>query len=458
MKKRFPVSFLTAFFCLLLVLLSACSTPVAGSGGNSTPTTPTGAASTPGTPVTQTVPMPPTQTGCPAENTARAAVMRPLARGNLQNLVYIYNEVPPNTSIAYGHLRRYDVSNGHKAELVTSGVRIDQAQVSADGQWVLFLSIPDARGDRQHSAMLQLIRMDGQGLQTLYCFPTATYSGQTNSNRLPISIQWSVDEKSILVSVDTANTTSQVFLLDVAGGTIRQLFLDQNDTLYDYSVLTWLDKTHAYVIKQGLSGPTPPATIYLLDTSTATVAQPGLTQIFTTDTRMSYYSLDSSYDGTLLYSSYCLQAASPFKTNIQVGPATGGPRHPIYEQQPTNCIQTLRAISQNTLLLLVEVANDTRTVYSSQIWTMNLLSNSTQSLATLTSPNSGQTGYSLNPTSQFPWSNVSRDGSDYALQAINPVATNQTILVGEIKGGDPIAVAVTNPGLSSVSLVGWTTL
>lgn len=456
MIKHLRLSFSTISLCLLLVLVSACSLPLSNSGGNSTPTATTSSATPVSTP--QTVQMPPTQTSCPADGTARPAVMRNLVLGQLQNLVYIYNEVPQNTSIAFGHLRRYDVSNGHKAEIVSSGVRIDQAQISADGQWVLFLSIPDARGDSQHSAMLQIVRMDGEGLQTLYCFPKTTYSNSTSSSnsKLPIAFQWSVDQKSIVISENTNNTTSQIFLLDVASGAIRQLFQDQNDTLYSYSVITWLDNTHLYIVKQGTNAPTPPATIYLMDASTATVASPGLINILTTPTRMSYYALDSSYDGTLLYSSYCLLAASPFNTNIQVGPATGGSRHTIYQKQPDDCIQSLRAISSNKLLLLMQISH--AGVFENQVWTMDLLGNSTKTLTTLTHANSGQAGYSLNPTSQFPWSNVSRDGGFYALQAIDPIATNQTILVSSMKGGDPTAVAVTNPGSSSVSLAGWTTL
>lgn len=458
MKKRVRLSslFSAVFLCLLLILVSACdSQPVAG--GKGTPT-PAGSSSTAGgTPTVQTVQMPPTQTSCPAANTARAAVIRPLARGNLQNLVYVFNEVPDNTSTSTGHLRRYDVSNGHKANLVDSGQRIDQAQVSADGQWVLFLSIPDPRGDSQHSAMLQLIRMDGQGLQTLYCFPTANYSGSATGSKLPISLQWSVDEKSILISVNTSNDTSQIFLIDVASGAIRQLF-EQHDAQYSFSVVTWLDNTHFYIVKQGNSSPTPPATIYMMDASMATVANPGLVNILTTNTRMSYYSLDSNYDGTLLYSSYCSQAASPFRTSIQVGPAKGGARHAIYQEQPSDCIQTLRSVSSNTLLMLVQVANAGSNSFKDQMWKMNLLSNSAQTLTTLTSPDSGQTGYSLNPFSQFPWSNVSRDGSYYAIQAIDPVANNRTVLVGPMNGGDLTPVAVTDPGNSSVSLAGWTTL
>jgi hypothetical protein len=42
----------------------------------------------------QTVQMPPTQTSCPANGTARAAVMRPVKLGKHPTLVYVYNEVP----------------------------------------------------------------------------------------------------------------------------------------------------------------------------------------------------------------------------------------------------------------------------------------------------------------------------------------------------------------------------
>src|SRR5581483_9773863 len=225
-RSHCPPIFSGILLCLLLVLGTACSVqPVGGSGGNATPTVPNGTAGSNngGTPAgnapSQTVQMPQTQTSCPATGTARAAVMRPLLLGHDQDLVYIYNEVPQNTTTSAGHLRRYDATTGQKTEIVSSGLRIDQAQVSADGQWVLFLSIPDPRGDHQHSAMLQLVRMDGQGLQTLYCFPNQTYSGQ-NYSRLPISLQWSVDQQSILFSVNTDNSTSQVELLNVSTGAL----------------------------------------------------------------------------------------------------------------------------------------------------------------------------------------------------------------------------------------------
>lgn len=455
--------------CFLLILLTACSSLPGSSGTNSTPTpglgssnnstpTPSPGNNKPG----QTLPMPQTQTNCPATNTARAAVMSPLALGSNQNLVYIYNEVPQNTSTAYGHLRRYDMTNGQKTDITTSGIQILQAQVSSDGQWVLFLSMPDPRGGL-NVVMLQLVRMDGQGLQTLMCLPYSSVDGGGPFSKPAVSFQWSVDEKSILLSYDVLDSpahkvTSQITLLNVSTGTLKPIFLDQGDGLYAYSLVTWLDNTYAYIIKQGIQGPTPPATVFLINTATATVANPGLVNILTTDTRFSNYSLDSSYDGTLLYSSYCLQAANPFNTNIQVGPAMGGTRNTIFQEQPADCVQVLRAIKPQLLLLLVVVSNATTS--STQVWTMSLPGNSIQVLTPLTSslPEVSNQSYALNETSQFPWSNVSRDGSTYALQEIDSSSHTQSIVIASLNGGKPTPIATTSPGASSVSLAGWTTM
>ncbi len=474
-SRRAPM-FAGTLLCLLIMLLSACASSPGGTGSSSTPTPSTGSSKT-STPAPgqsnngtatpgqnnpgQTLSMPQTQTDCPAANTARAAVMRPLVLGSHANIVYIYNEVPQNTSTAYGRLRRYDTASGQRTDIATSGIQILQAQVSSDGQWVLFLSMPDPRGGL-HVVMLQLVRMDGQGLQTLMCLPY-NISGGGPLSKPAIAFQWSVDEKSILLSYDVMESPafkadSTITLLNVATGALKPIFMDAGDGLYSYSLVTWLDNTHAYIIKQGISGPTPPATVFLINTATATVAQPGLVNMLTTTTRFSNYSLDSSYDGTQLYSSYCLQAADPFNTNIQVGPATGGARQTIFQEQPADCVQVLRAVNPHTLLLLVVVSNATTS--ATQMWTMSLPGGSMQVLTSLTTalPSASIQSYDLNESSQYPWSNVSRDGSTYALQEIDSSAQTQSIVIASLKGGKPTAIATTSAGSSSVSLAGWTTM
>src|SRR5207244_3345924 len=129
-------------------------------------------------------------------------------------IVYVYNEIPLNTSIAYGHVKLYDVTTGHKSVLVTSGLSIEHAQVSADGQWVLFLSQVDPRGDRQHDSMLQLIRIDGQGLQTLYCLPAAKYSR-------PANIQWSTFSIQHNTTIQTVATSRRYLSIQFASAIYR---------------------------------------------------------------------------------------------------------------------------------------------------------------------------------------------------------------------------------------------
>ena len=54
--------------------------------------------------------------------------MRPVKLGKDPTIVYVYNEVPLNTTIAYGHLKLYDVTTGKKSVLVTSGLSIENAR------------------------------------------------------------------------------------------------------------------------------------------------------------------------------------------------------------------------------------------------------------------------------------------------------------------------------------------
>ncbi len=403
----------------------------------------------------QTVPMPATQTSCPATGSARPAVMRPLALGKHQNVVYIYNEIPLNTSIAYGRLKRYDVATGQKTEIVTSGLAIQQAQISADGQWILFISTPDPRGDRQHSGMLQLVRMDGQGLQTLYCFPALT--SPPNPGVSAPSVQWSTDEKSVLITTGT-NTTSTITLLDLATGKLTtELAITDNEELYHYTVLTWLDNTRAYIVKSGLQGPPPPITLYLLNIKTNRDTNGSdLEQVLTHAIRMSALSMDSSYDGKQLFVAYCLQAAGPFDTTIWKEPASGGSQQTLYHQSPSDCITYMRVISPTTLLMLITTYDQSGQTFGNQVWTMRTDGSDLKTLYTFPQPAAQNETNSLNAYTQFPWSDVSHDGRMYTIQTNNRETGLQTLLFGSLQGGAPTQFASTTRG--SVSIVGWTTM
>jgi len=90
--------------------------------------------------------------------------MPPLALGNHQNIVYIVNEFQAQTP-TFGTLKRLDFTTDAKIEIVKiAGTSISDAQVSADGQWILFVSVTT------NQDKLQLVRMDGHALQSLCCF------------------------------------------------------------------------------------------------------------------------------------------------------------------------------------------------------------------------------------------------------------------------------------------------
>lgn len=474
MNKHILSSFSRMMFVLLsfllLSILAACGTQPgtvasspSGSGSQTTPvtqqtqTTSVASTSTPPTPA-QTVPMPPTQTSCPTDGTARAAVMKPLVLGTHQNVVYIYNEIPLNTSTAYGHILRYDVSSGKKTEVVTSGISILHAQVSADGQWVMFLSQPDPRGDTHHSAMLQLVRMDGQGLQTLYCLPAV--HTPVGAPSFGPNVQWSTDQQSALIATDTNNTTSTITLLHLMTGALQtELNITDNQQLYAYTLVTWLDNTRAYVTKVGRQGPQPPTTLYIMDVTKNNGTQGGsLQQVMTYPARFNLVSIDSNYDGTKLYKSDCLVVSDPFDTTITVGPVTGGAQQTIYHRQHDTCLQDLRVVTPQTLLMIAQINTNPNTGATKyQMWSMRPDGSGQKVLTDLSNtPSETFDLYLLNRFTQFPWSNVSRDKSMYVLESYIASATHSTLYVASLNGGTPTVFADVTRG--RVDMAGWTTM
>lgn len=75
----------------------------------------------------------------------------------------------PEDNPTFVTLKRYTISTRTTTKIVTlPHTNIGEARISADGQWVLLhTSIP--QGSAHPRVAIQLVRMDGQGLQTLYC-------------------------------------------------------------------------------------------------------------------------------------------------------------------------------------------------------------------------------------------------------------------------------------------------
>ncbi len=437
------------FPCIvLIVLLAACSsTPPTTTGQTPTSGTTPGATATIGgakmpttTPVSTTAPEPPTQTNCPAAATARAAVMAPLALGSHPNIVYTVNEFQGNTP-TFGTLKRHDVTTGNKTEVVKLPGSITNAQISADGQWILFVTYTSFTSG---PVKLQLIRMDGKGLQTLYC-------ANGNSIQGP---QWSTDQKQVVFGGFT-NGLETIYLLNMSNGNLQsELTASTNNGIVGFNFRTWLDNTRIYLTN--IQPDQPPDMIYILDT------RKGPNQHIsdlTTVVQKTFGDFDSSFDGTHLYVDYglCGQGGCFPPGKITVQPATGGAEATVLNSPQYDTV-AVRAVTANTLLVLIrndQVAVPNADTSHNGLWKMNA---DGSRLTRLTS-DAAHTLSALNGNSQYPWSNVSRDGSMYALEPINYQAnvSSFTLVFGSLNGGMPTTFASIADG-TQLNITGWTTM
>ncbi|HJT57554.1 MAG TPA: hypothetical protein VJ761_13720 [Ktedonobacteraceae bacterium] len=452
--------FLIAFlFCCIALLVVACgssgtgstpnggTTPVARptSTGPGQPSTTNGNGS-PGT-VSTTVPMPTTQTNCPASGSGRAAIMAPLALGSHQNIVYIVNQGPANAP-TLGTLKRYDVTTGNKTEILNlSNTSISEAQVSSDGQWILFVAITSGQ------AKLQLVRMDGRGLQTLYC---ANTGGSLHD------AQWSTDQKLIIFDNYTSSG-SFVDLLNTRNGSV-QVEISLNGKGFDYPPLTWLDTTRLYLLAPEVDAPS--GSLYLLDSSNGANQNPQNLPVVVTPSDTFCWDSDSSYDATQLYTAGCTTDPDPGRpgigdqrgpSTINVRPATGGSPRTIFTNA-NMAITAVRAINKTTLLFLVENSSFIGNADTSNngLWKVNT---DGTGLTRLTSDGAGVSGGPSNfcQFTQDPWSNVSRDGNLFALQHNSGNGKTQSLLFGSLNSGTPTTFASISDG-TQLSIAGWTTM
>ncbi len=433
--------------CCLIFLLSACS-PFPSGGTSPTPTTgggttissqgntPTAASGTP-----TTVPVPPTQTSCPAAGTARAAVTATLALGNHVNLVYTFNQgTADNPTSAI--LRRYDVRTNGKTDIVTlPRTYIDTAQISTDGQWILFTSTTSGQD------VIQMVRMDGQGLQTLHCAPASQHISD---------VQWSPDQKSAIFVEGQDLSSSTVYLLTLASGTLQPEIAPPSPGSIGVTPQTWLDNTHVYMTGFVANSDAPPQNVYLLDTGKGAHQQvSNLQQVVKVSGFC--FSFDSSIDNKNLFLSQCNSSLSSpgggialqSPSSISTQPATGGGSQKSIFSNSTLAVTTLRVISSTTMLLII--GNTSGNTSHNGLYKIHT---DGSGLTPLTTNGSGQTS-SLNPFTQYTWSNLSRDGSTYALKLTSNQGANQALLIGSLSGGSPSTIASFN-GTGNVNVVGWT--
>ena len=421
---------------VITLLLAACGGSSTSRGAVTPTPTPTSSA------VSTTVPMPPTQTSCPPAGTARAAIMAPLALGKQDSFVYLEGKHSYAQGSTTYTLKRYAVST-RTATTIISGPESPAfgAQISADGQWVILN--PFISGQRA----IQLVRMDGKGVQTLYCGSDSGW------------LQWSPDNKYVAF-VDIAGQSQSTWtfkLLNTTTGTIQTKPHDSTHVLE--FPLAWLDNTHLYV-QTGFIPGEGSNKLSLLDITTRTVKQ-----ILDLSAPDQCIDATHSIDGTQLFTSITSQCqvegytpTSNGPSSIQVQSATGGPAKTIFSM-PTDAIIALRVATSTGLLLIMH--NASKEASHNGIWKVNTdgtgLTMLSSEAAIIKDPANeeidfaGQFGWNMDQ----PWANASRDGAYYSVQVNNHEGNGSSrLLIGLINGGAPVTFA-SGP---VEALVGWTTM
>jgi hypothetical protein len=371
-------------------------------------------------------------------------MMPPATFGTHPNIVSVSNGVPNNGVPGTGTLLRYDVTTGRPTQIVQFAQTIvSAAQVSADGKWVLF--------DAETSTLskVQLVRLDGKYLQTLYCL-----QGGTQGNRL-VAVLWSPDQKHVVFATPANGTVTPIYLLNMRTGNLQlEANLDSGSQNVVFILRTWLDDTHVFV--SDLPFFSVPTTLYLLDTSKGGKQKlSDLTTVFHQKAggTYAYFDFDKSTDRAKLF---LTQAAfnpdtGPFApSRVGTMPSMGGKQHTIY-QSNTVVVQNIRVNSCTSLLLRVESSSDTS---HNGLWKINTDGTGLTRLTTEAPSNFQGFGEFV----QTPWSDVSRDGTRYALQYTDlsqKGAPANSLLFGSVSGGSPTTFVNFNDG-TNVNVAGWT--
>ncbi len=396
-----------------------------------------GSTAVPGTTLTS-VAVPPATTSCPAANTARAAVTAPLVLGIHQNIIYIVNEGTHDHPIAGTIKRREATATAQGIEISKlPNSYISEAQVSQDGQWVLFTAVVAGQ------AQMRMVRADGQGQQTLYCAPAHT--SISNS-------QWSFHQQDVIFNLSSTNNATKptTYLLDITTGQLQAELIPQGNLIY--RPITWLDTAHIYLTASLPDTDAPPQNIYILDMQKGAQQHDGDLQKIAAGPCGSF---DSSYDSKQLFISSCtLAPVIRSGMNAPLGPSTitvqsaqGGPTKTI--KKIDQAVTMLRTISTTTQLLLIE--NYSGDTSKNGLWKIQV---DGSGLTRLTSDIPNQQSLCL--FTQYVWSNVSRDGSLYALQEHDPQTNTYSMYYGSLSGGIPTRFA--NINNTELLLAGWTSL
>lgn len=400
-------------------------------GGNTTPVR----GSHPSTPGS-TQGMAPTTTDCPAHGSARAAVTARLALGHDPTIVYIVDETDASGNATYGTVKLYDTVNGKKTELAkTNSTRVTEAQISNDGQWVLFTATVAGQAE------LRMVRLDGQGLQTLYCAP----SGMTISNA-----QLSIDQRYVIFDEFPQTGEPTVYLLNLQSGSL-QVEVTPPTSGIALVARTWLDYSRVLMVGIEPNSDAPPQNIYILNIGKgANQTLADSTQVFTS--AQACWDFDSSYDAQSLFITQCVPGNPTGSSTVSNLPISGGTASPILTSS-TLALSTVRVVDKQSSRLLAISNNASDNTANNGLYLVSTDGSTAPRRLAATPANET---YALSSFSQYYWSNISRDENLYALQGVKTSASGVEYILsfGSLNGGAQTAFTDFSQYLA---VAGWTT-
>lgn len=450
--------------CCLLLIVSACGQPASHAQAHSDGSFAAGGVATPQptSAPTQTIPDTSGQT-CPASGNGRAASMPALAPGKSNELIYLKQQLQPDTST----LMRYDIASQASQPILQISTAEVKASVSPNGQWILLI------GRVNGQMALQLVRADGQDLQTLYCTPTGYSVG---------GAQLSPDQHMLAFSLVNQDLSQSMFLaLDLTSGQVHTVLSSQvsgypqpqgltSDSpatglslldahaplnpLPSQSHLTfqpqqWINNTSLYIsgaVEGASPGPVPQ--LYLLHNVNSSVAQQqsNVQLVAPMTSIQNCNSFDVTPDGQTVVCSISTEMGWTGPAQIQMESASGGAIHTVYTG-PNGGVTTARAIANSTLIFTLS-----QNTHPDSLWKINTDGSGLTQMATAPANSSLQfanAGYQ-------PWSILSPDGTFYVIDENNPSNGTDTLLINHFNQGTGGAMRGLTISGNNLEPVGWT--
>jgi hypothetical protein len=393
--------------CLLLVM-SACqtvsSTPAVNTLPTSTATETTGAVPTDTTPASIT-------SSCPTSTLS----MPVLPAGSHPHVLYLSERGGLQTAMTDAQLLSYDLftkSTTTLLSLANTDQGIDSAQLSTDGQWALFLT----SSLEQQTVKVQVIRADGQMLQTVFCAPLYKIS----------NVQWSPDRQNIAFAVlDNNGQATAIELLNLFTGQHKSFAVN------NYRPYVWLNNMLLYIVQPQGNQLTSQMHLALLDTSKDS-APTNFTTIASTNALCGRF--ETIIDDTHLFSSSCTLVdvcrgpATQGPSTLNSLPATGGSATTIY-QNHNQAIMTFHQVTAQTLLMYIE--NTQGDLSQNGLWKINTDGTGLTRLTTIPGQQCGDLGY------RATYPQIVSSGQYYALRTVDATSQSTSLMVGNITGGVP---------------------